>query len=414
MTDYLFKGIRAWDPANGIDRVQDIAVHEGFIATERDLENPVVCDGANLMAVCGITDLHVHLRDPGQLWKETIATGTAAAEYGGFNRIVAMPNTNPAIDTPERMMDVQNRAAKIARCEVIQSACLTQGRAGQVPTDIPALKAAGCRILTDDGSTPQDTGLMRDIMAAAAENDLPVIDHCELTSLSKPGVMHEGAVSRQMGLPGQPRRAEIAIVERDLELARETGCVIHLQHLSCRESVALLADARKSGLRASGEATPHHLLLTDQACLKWGTLAKMAPPLREEADRLALIQGLADGVITCIATDHAPHTMEEKKQEWSKAPFGITGIEVVIPLCLTYLVKTGMLSMQRCIEALTLGPAALLGAMPCGFEAGTKARFTVIDTFCGDYTYDAAKTPSMGVNCPWTGFTLSSKVTYIG
>jgi dihydroorotase len=332
-----------------------------------------------------LIDLHVHLREPGQTHKGDIASETSAALAGGFGLIVAMPNTTPAIDRPERYLEVQELLAQKAALPVIQTAAMTLDRAGREPVDAAALKAAGVIALSDDGTTPQDRGVMREVAYRAAEAGLLLIDHCE-------------------DLPCT-RRGEIALAERDLELARETGARVHLQHLSARECVALLADAQKDGLSVSGEATPHHLAFNSSAVEHWGTNAKMAPPLREEADRQALIAGVVSGVLGAIATDHAPHTAEEKAQPFDKAPNGIVGLEAAFPVAYTILVASGLMTLEQLLARFTSGPAAILGIdTPKGtFEAELNIN-TTIDT---DTWRCRAR------NCPWNNFNVQCAVSNV-
>lgn len=328
-----------------------------------------------MLTVPAFIDLHVHLREPGQTHKGDIAHETRAAVAGGFRTVVAMPNTTPPVDTPERFRMVQELLERNAACRVIQCACMTKERAGKEPTDAAALKAAGVIALSDDGSTTQDAGVMREVAFRAVEAGLPLIDHCE-----------DGPSTR---------RGEIAMVERDLEISRETGAKFHLQHLSAREAVALLEAARQDGLPVTGEATPHHLALTQDAVARWGTNAKMAPPLREEADRQALLAAVASGVITVIATDHAPHAADEKAKPFDQAPNGIIGIESAFSVCNRVLVQSGIISLETLIERLTSGPAAVLG-MPVPQE-------TIQIEPDGECILHAAGF-SKAVNSPWEGF----------
>lgn len=322
-------------------------------------------------------DLHVHLREPGQTHKGDIAHETRAALAGGFHTILAMPNTLPPPDTPERFLEIEGliREKAAAGCRVMLTGCLTAGRNGKEPTDAQALKEAGALALSDDGSTPQDTGVMREVARRTAEAGLLVVDHCEDAEST--------------------RRGEIAMVERDIELAGETGARFHLQHLSTMEAVGLLSDAQKSGLHVSGEATPHHLALTAAAIDTFGTNAKMAPPLRDEADRRALVKAVADGVIAVIATDHAPHSTEEKALPFPRAPNGILGLESAFSVCNRVLVESGPVSFQRMIDALTAAPARILGIPLPDSEilVETEGCFTIPPPVC-----------SMASNCPWTGF----------
>ncbi len=327
-------------------------------------------------------DLHVHLREPGQTAKGDIAHETAAARAGGFGTIVAMANTTPPTDTPERWRDMQKRFAQNALVRVIQCATMTVERAGHEPVDAAALKATGVIALSDDGSTPQDAGVMREVAYRAAEAGLLLIDHCED--------------------PTSSRRGEIDFAVRDLELSRATGARFHLQHLSSAEAVEALRDAQKDGLPVSGEATPHHLAFTASALQHWGTNAKMAPPLREERDRQALLNAVVDGTLAAIATDHAPHTAEEKARPFDQAPNGIIGLEAAFPVCYALLVKSGRMSWESFLARLTTGPAQILGIeLPnCQVELDldTPNQLAVKNFH------------SKATNCPWDGYPGFGKV----
>jgi dihydroorotase len=367
----------------------------------------------------GFIDVHVHLREPGQTHKEDITTGTAAAAAGGFTTVVAMPNTVPAMDTAEHVMEFMELVSRKAKVRVLPAGAITMGRQGEIATNIRELVQAGCPVVSDDGSTPQRSGLMRSIMQAAAEAGVPVVDHCEDVSLSKPGVLHDGNVAKQLGLQGQPRSAEEVIVARDLILAKETGCHIHLQHLSSAGSIEMIRRAKHDGVKVTAEATPHHLFLTDQACLKFGTNAKMAPPLREESDRQALIEALKDGTIDMIATDHAPHTAEEKSQGWWKAPFGIVGLETAVPLCLTHLYHAGLLDLNRLVALFTTGPARLLASFcskigqPLGSLVMRSTGGVTILDLDSEHTLDVRLFKSKSRNCPYDGMPCKGKVVGI-
>lgn len=411
--EYFLTGARLIDPLLERDEIGDLAIRDGKIVAPETLSaNAIRLDLRGKVVAPGFLDLHVHLREPGQTHKEDIVTATRAAAAGGFTAVLAMPNTAPPIDSPEAFRELNSRLPGRAVIEVLQSVALTIGRKGEQVTDIKALKAAGVIALTDDGSTPQDEKVMRQAMLLAKENDLPVIDHCEDFSLSKPGVMHAGEISQKLGLPGQPRLAEERIVERNIRLCRETGCRIHLQHLSSRGSIELLRQARKEGLPVTGEVTPHHLFLTDQAVEKYGTNAKMAPPLRAEKDRQMLLEALCDGTISAIATDHAPHAPDEKAQNMLEAPFGIIGLEAAVPLCLTLLYHRGLISLPELIARFSSGPRAILGLPPATLKPGATANLTILDTD-HEHTLDTAKFHSKSLNCPWQGIPCKGRVTGI-
>jgi len=404
MEEVIFTNARVVDPVSGIDGKIDIGVRNGVFAPPETLRSPRKVDLTGKVLCPGFTDVHVHLRYPGQTHKEDIASATAAAANGGFTSVLAMPNTAPAVDSQAIIQDILERSRSMP-ARVWQSCCITKGRLGKELADIEHIEAPA---FTDDGSTPQDENLMRRAMEITAKRCIPIIDHCENTSISKPGVMHEGVVSRELGLPGQPREAEESIVRRDIRLASETGCRVHLQHLSSAGSVAMLRDARRQGIDISGEATPHHLFLTDEACRIHGVNAKMAPPLREESDRLALIEGLRDGTISMIATDHAPHTAEEKAAGWLKAPFGIVGIEAVIPLCLTRLYHEGILTLLQFVSLFTCGPRALLNLPIGSMQPGEPADMTILDINIPN-TIDVSSFRSRGRNCPYDGLRCYGK-----
>lgn len=412
----ILTGGRVVDPSRNKDEIRDIGICNGVIVSPETIPNAKHIDMSGKVVAPGFIDVHVHLREPGQIYKEDIETGTAAAAAGGFTTVVAMPNTVPALDSAERIADFMELVAKKAHIRVLPAGAITIGRKGEAATNAKELVRAGCPVLSDDGNTPQSAGLMRSIMLAAAEVGVPVVDHCEDLSLSKPGVMHDGAIARKLGLHGQPRSAEEVIVARDLILAKETGCHLHLQHLSSKGSVELLRKAKQEGLNVTAEVTPHHLFLTDDACLRFGTNAKMAPPLREESDRLALIEALKDGTIDMIATDHAPHSVEEKALDWNKAPFGIIGIETAVPLCLTHLYHTGILSLSDIISKFTTGPAKLLasfcekiGQKIGTLEEGSANGVTILD-INANYLIDIQSFKSKSKNCPYDGMKCRGKV----
>ena len=405
----ILAGGRVVDPSRNIDKIQDIGICNGMIVPPETIPDAKREDMSGKVVAPGFIDVHVHLREPGQTYKEDIDTGTAAAAAGGFTTVVSMPNTVPAMDTAERVAEFMELVAQKANVRVLPAGAITIGRKGEVAANVEELVQAGCPVLSDDGSTPQSAGLMRSIMHVAAEIGVPIVDHCEDFSLSKPGVLHDGKVARKLGLPGQPRSAEEVIVARDLILAKETGCHLHLQHLSSKGSVELLRQAKQEGLNVTAEVTPHHLFLTDDACLGFGANAKMAPPLREEEDRQALIEALKDGTIDMIATDHAPHSAEEKAMGWDKAPFGIIGLETAVPLCLTYLYQANILNLGELVSKFTVGPAKLLASF-CSkvgqklgtLEEGSTGGVTILD-LNASYVIDVQSFKSKSRNCPYDG-----------
>lgn len=402
---YILRGARVIDPANGVDGIRDVGVADGLIVPVRSLpKSATVHDLSGLIVAPGFIDLHVHLREPGQTHKEDIATGTRAAAAGGFTTVLAMPNTVPAIDRVDRLAAVLASVRERAAVRVLQTAALSVDRLGKALTDAAALKRVGAAALTDDGTCIQDSALMLEAFRQAREAGLTVIEHCEDERVAAGGAMHDGAVARGLGLRGQPRAGEELIVARDLVLACETGARVHLQHLSSAGSVAWVRCARSQGITVTAEVTPHHLCLTHNACIEYGTNAKMNPPLREESDRRALISGLQDGTITVIATDHAPHSAEEKAASFERAPFGIVGFETAVPVCLNTLWHGGLLSLPRLIAAFTQGPRDVLGMTGCGsLEAGAPADITILDVE-REVVLDTATFRSKSRNCPYNGW----------
>lgn len=404
--ELLLKGGRLVSPADMLDTRADLGIRDGVIVPPDTLSaRAAVLDLQGQVVAPGFIDLHVHLRDPGQTAKEDLLSGTAAAARGGFTTVMAMPNTLPAMDTPEILRDFLGRAEREAAVTVWQSAAFTRDRAGRELADLAALRDAGAAAFTDDGGTPQTAEVMRLAMRQAAALGMTVVDHCEDLDLSKPGVMHAGPISGELGWPGQPRAAEESIVVRDIALSRETGCRVHLQHLSSAGSVALLRQARRDGVPVSGEVTPHHLLLTDAAVRQHGSQAKMAPPLREESDRQALLQGIADGTLTVVATDHAPHTAAEKAKGMLEAPFGIIGLEAAIPICLTLLYHSGLITLSHFVSLFTCGPAAVLNRPAPSLAAGQPADLTLFAPDA-DITLDINQFLSRSRNCPYQGLVL--------
>jgi len=405
----ILRGGRVIDPAANRDDIADVGILDGILVPPEGLSSCPVHDVAGLVVAPGFIDLHVHLRDPGQTHKEDIASGTRAAAAGGFTTIVAMPNTSPVVDCPEVLEDILARAAAHAIVRVLHSACLSRGAAGGDLTDMVALRDAGAVMLTDDGRCIQDEDRMREAVLRAKSAGLIVGDHCESAERAAGGVLHAGSAAREMGLPGIPHAAEDEIVARNIRLAEETGWHIHIQHVSTAGAVELLRAARSRGVAVSAEATPHHICLTDTACLEYGTNAKMNPPLRQESDRLAVIKGLRDGTIGALATDHAPHAAEEKARPFAQAPFGIIGLETAVPLCLTELHRKGVLSLPQLVALFTCGPRDILG-LPCGTLAiGSQADITIFDPDA-EHTLDVAASQSKSRNCPFHGWHCRGRV----
>jgi len=390
------------DPASGLDEIRDLGVADALLVPPAAIPAATVHDLSGKVVTPGFIDLHVHLREPGQTHKETIAAGARAAAVGGFAAIVAMPNTTPAIDCPVALEDVLARIRRDAVVKVLQTAALTQGRAGETLTDAAALKAGGAVALTDDGSCIQDAGLMLRAMRNARAANIPVVDHCEIESLAGAGAMHAGACAQRLGLPGKSGACEELAVARDAILARETGCPVHVQHISSAGAVSQVRFAQQQGAPLTAEASPHHICLTEEACLEHGANAKMNPPLRAEADRQAIIAALRDGVICAIATDHAPHAAEEKSVGFAQAPCGIIGLEAAVPLCLTELYHTGLLTLNDLVAKFTDGPRRVLRLPTGALEIGAPADLTVLDLNV-EFALDVRRFQSLSRNCPYHG-----------
>ena len=413
----LLAGGRVLDPASGLDTTADVLVVDGRVlaieetpgrlddrATQRhDVDGLLVCPG--------LVDPHVHLREPGQGAKETIETGTASAVAGGFTTVCCMPNTSPALDSVDQVDWVSMRAREHGRCRVFVAAAATLGREGMALAPMHAMREAGAVAFTDDGDGIADAVMMRRILQTCASLGTAFMQHCQEPTLTVGSQMHEGAVSARLGLVGWPRVAEELMLERDLRLDREIGARYHAQHLSSGGSVEILRRAQADGVPATGEVSPHHLLMTDEACDGFDTHAKMNPPLREESDRKALVQGVADGIITVLATDHAPHTEAEKAEPFEQAPLGIIGVECALPLYAEALVASGAIDWPRLIALMTIEPARLLGLDREGIgrlEVGGPADLTVIDPAC-EWTIDADEFASKARNCPFDGRRVSGR-----
>lgn len=408
MSSFIFRNARVIDPVRKIDSRGDVGVIDGRIAEASEVRGGEVIDLGGKVLSPGFIDLHVHLRQPGNNMAETIASGTAAAAAGGFTSVVAMPNTNPPADTAGAIEFLRQTAAKKAVVRVLPCGCMTKGYAGEEMAGIGSLKAAGVVALSDDGRCIQDHALMRHVVEYAKSFNLPILDHCEDKCLAAGGVMHEGKWSVLLGMNGISGASEELMIARNIILARQIGWKIHMQHVSVKESVELLRNARAKGIPVTGEATPHHLTLTDECIKKYDTNYKMNPPLRSEEDRLALIAGVADGTITAIATDHAPHTMTAKMVEFDYAPFGIIGLETALPVSYGELVAKGVISLPKLVELFTAGPADILGFDDYSLAPGNPADLTVFDPEA-KYTVDKEQFKSNSRNTPFDGWEVQCK-----
>lgn len=404
-TNWILKGARVIDPINNIDSVQDIYVRDGRIAAAEDMEgvDAQILNLDGYVVTPGLIDIHVHLRQPGKTDAETVRTGTMAAAAGGFTSIVAMPNTSPAADNAGAIQYLMNCAEKEGVVHVLPCGALSKGLQGEEMAPVGSLKAAGVVALSDDGKCIQNHSMMKNLVQYASQFSLPILDHCEDENLFAGGVMHEGYWSVLLGMKGIPSAAEELIVARNIILARTANWKVHMQHLSCKEAVELIRNARKQGIPVTAEATPHHIALTDVEIKKFDTNYKMNPPLRSEEDRMAVIEGLRDGTITVIATDHAPHTETAKMVEFDYAPFGIIGLETALPVTLTELVHKDYLSLSDLISKFTKGPAEILGLPIGSLSVGSVADITVIDTEV-EHVIDKNNFYSKSRNTPFDGY----------
>ncbi|MBI3321603.1 MAG: dihydroorotase [Candidatus Omnitrophica bacterium] len=414
MTTLLLKGGRVIDPANNRDGHFDVLIERGKIAA---IEPGIPANGlaridaTGKLVVPGLVDLHTHLRQPGREDTETIETGCRAALRGGFTTLCAMPNTAPAMDHRGVVDFLHQEAQRLGLVSVQPIGAITKGRQGRELTDFGELFDAGCIALSDDGAPLADAFLMRRALEYARLFGRPIIQHAEDPGLVAGGVMHEGLVSTTLGLRGIPSAAESVVVARDLALAALTGGWIHFAHLSSAASVELIRQAKRRGIQVTCEVTPHHLTLTHEAIEGFNTAAKVNPPLRAEEDRLALIEGLRDGTIDCIATDHAPHADWEKEADFDSAPFGISGLETALGVCVTTLVEPGLLSWSQMIEQLSANPGRIAGHGG-SLRVGVEADVTLIDPQAR-WTVDPQQFASKGRNSPFTGRVLTGAVVRV-
>ncbi|MBO9532863.1 MAG: dihydroorotase [Solirubrobacteraceae bacterium] len=415
-TDLFIRDVYAVDVRAGLDGPVDVLVTNGEItriapAGQLDIEELdglTLVNGEGLHLFPGFFDPHVHLRIPGQGYKETIATGTASAAAGGFTGIVAMPNTNPVIDSTAVLAGALETARKEAVIGVGFTACITKGMSGSELSEMAALKDLGAVAFTDDGKPVADAQVFRMACRYQRLTDMVLMLHEEEPSLSGGGAMNEGAVSAALGISGQPNIAESTLIARDAAIAGYEGARVHVQHLSARESLDAVRTARSQGIQITCEASPHHLLLTDEACRTLDTHTKMNPPLRTETDRQALIAAVLDGTIDCIATDHAPHSRDEKALPFEQAPFGVTGLETSFAACYTELVLKHGLELSRLVELMAAG-AALVGLEPPVLAEGRPADLCLVD-LQRTWTVGEGGYVSKSANCAFDGMELQSKV----
>ncbi len=413
MNGTIIRGGRVIDPTNNRDEIGDLLIVDGRIAPLSQLSTldaqPDEIDASNLIVAPGLIDMHVHLREPGFSWKETIESGSRSAAAGGFTTIVCMPNTSPVADTPSTIAWIKDRAAANASVNVLATGAISKGLAGEELAPIASLAHAGVVAITDDGHCIQNHELMRRAVEYARMVGVPVLDHCQDYNLVGNGVIHEGYWSTLLGLTGWPAAGEEAIVMRNILLAELCDHHIHCQHISAAGSVRLLREARGRGVKISGEVCPHHLALTDEAVQNFDTNYKMNPPLRAPADVDALLAGIADGTLTILSSDHAPHAKFEKEVEFDAAPFGIVGLETELALFIDILIhKHGTIGWLRLIEMLTVNPARLLKLSAGTLSEGAVADVTLINPEI-EWRVDAAKFETASSNTPFDGWKLKGR-----
>ena len=400
------------DPSQGINQVRDLLIEDGRVVeigeglTE---ENTEIFDATNLIVAPGFIDLHVHLREPGEEYKETIASGVKAAVAGGFTSICAMPNTKPVNDNASITRYIIDKAREANLANVFPVGAITRGSLGEELAEMAEMKAAGAVAVSDDGKPVMNAQVMRHAMEYARDHDLVVADHCQDLCLSAHGVMHEGKYSTLLGLKGMSGAAEDSQVARDIMLSEITGARVHIMHISTAHAVNLVRDAKRKGLPVTCEATPHHLALTEAQVMGFDTNTKMNPPLRSEEDRFALLEAVADGTIDAIATDHAPHHADEKMLEFDHAPFGVIGLETALAVCLKVLYHSGKVSLNRIVEMFTIS-AAKVYSIPRGtLKKGSIADITIFDPN-REWTVDPTKLKSKSRNTPFANWTLQGAV----
>jgi len=405
----IIEQVRVIDPAQNLDEVRDLYIADGKITDTPPVGTKVI-DGRGLVAAPGFIDLHVHLRDPGLTHKEDILTGTMAAAAGGFTSVACMPNTKPALDTPEQLAYVIDKAHH-ASARVLPIAAVTVGQAGETLTDFKALRDAGAIGFSDDGFAVDSAALLRQAMLEAAALDMPLISHCEDTEMVQNHAVNEGVISKRLKIPGRPAVAETIQVARDLLLAEDAGCHVHIAHVSVAKSVELIRRAKADGVRVTAETCPQYFTLTEDALLEKGTLARVNPPLRTEADRDAIMAGLLDGTIDTIVTDHAPHSVEEKARPLLEAPSGMIGLETLLGLSLTALYHTDKMDLPAIVRLLSTTPAEIF-SLPYGtLRVGAPADVMIFDPE-ETWTVEPEMFHSKARNTPFGGMELKGRVRY--
>lgn len=402
------------DPANNLDEVADILVDNGKISkVARNIRNGVdeTIDAGGKIVIPGLVDMHVHLREPGREDKETVATGTRAAAHGGVTSILAMPNTTPAMDSAETVLCLVKIIKKDAGNNVFICGAITKGRQGKELTDIAKLKKAGIVAISDDGASVDDDSIMLDALRHAKKLDIAAICHCEDKSLSNNGVVNAGFTATRLGLRGVSKESEYKRVARDIGLAEKARARVHIAHVSCKESVEIIRNARKKGIKVTSETAPHYFALSEEALLSYDPNMKMNPPLRGEADVKAVKAGLKDGTIDAIASDHAPHTENEKEIEFDRAEFGVVGLETELAASITELIDTGLLNWTELVRKLALNPARILGINKGTLSPGADADMVILSPD-KEWMPEKKDLLSKSRNSPFLGRKLKGRVEY--
>ena len=411
----LIKHGRVVDPVSGTVSIQDLYIENGkVVQLEKDIrqEADQVIDADGLVVCPGLVDMHVHLRDPGLTYKEDIFTGTAAAAHGGVTSVACMANTDPVVDTPEQVRYVKDKAAQANGVHVYPIAAVSMGMRGEEPSDADTLKKAGAIALSDDGCNVDNANLMRDVMIHVKRLEMPVLCHCEDTTMVEGRAVNEGSVSRQLWLEGRPAIAEEIMVMRDAMLAEETGAHVHICHVSTAKSVDIIRRMKKRGVAITCETCPQYFTLTEDEILTQGSMARVNPPLRTAKDIKGIIAGLKDGTIDAIATDHAPHSAEEKSRPLTRAPSGMVGLETSLAITLTELYHTGKMKLPEIIKRMTYTPASILRLSSKGrLSLGSDADITIFDPE-EVWTIDPEQFASKARNTPFAGREVKGKVKY--
>ena len=412
---YLIKGGRIIDPSNSVDEVMDVMISDGKIAgLGKNLTDKAdkTIDASGKIVAPGLIDMHTHLREPGREDEETIASGTRSAAKGGYTSIACMPNTEPAIDDVKMVQLVKDIIKKDALCNVFIIAATTNKRAGKELTDFRAMKKEGVVGISDDGASIDDKEVLEQALKEAGKNDLALIEHCEDTKLSAGGVINKSYIATKMGLRGISRQSEYERIARNIEIARKTKEAIHIAHVSCKESVELIRKAKRDKIRVTAETAPHYFTITEECCVTYDTNTKMNPPLRSQDDAAAIKEGLRDGAIDVIATDHAPHTDAEKDVEFDYAPFGILGLETALSLAVMELIDAKILSWPELIAKMSRDPARILKIDRGTLGQGKTADVIIIDP-SKEYIFKKDTIESISKNSPFIDWKLKAKVEYV-